>query len=967
MNLPKKPQSRQEILRQKQRQAFVGREDHIKDFRDNLRLPPEEWRFFNISGQGGVGKSTLVRQFRKIAEEGKFITAYTNESENSVLEVMAQFTEQLEQQGQKLNQFSERYKVYRQKKQELEADPDAPQGFSGFLGKSFAKAGFGLAKQIPGSGAVTPFLDEDAISSQVGDWTSFVAKKIGNKDEVLLVQEPLEVLTPLFLQDLCKIAEKVNLALFFDTYERTSSFLDLWFRDILENRYGDLPSNIMLVISGRDELEKDKWCDFEPLLIRFSLEPFTEGEARDFLARKGITNKQVIEVILKLSGRLPLLVATLAVENPKDPSLIGDPSDTAVERFLKWVEKPEYRRIALDAALLPTFNRDTIAVISSEDRAEELFNWLKQMPFIELHRDGWTYHDIARVQMLRHKRRNSLKSWADLHGKLADSYDILCQGLEVSEEDQWANETWRNYTLNVRYHHLCQSPGKYWSSILNEFCVLLKTCNNRFVQLHYAETILQVGKDLESSEIQDWGRQLIEIADGLGIYKEDQLENIEKILTKLVNSSDIESYPKSIIQEFRGDVYRLLKRYDEALKDFDTVIELDPNSEWAIARRGETYRSMEKYEEALLNFDTVIELDPNSEWAIASRSVTYLLMERYDEALKDFDKVIELNPNSDWIFFRGETYRSMEKYEEAFLDFDKVIKLNPNYDWAIASRGETYRSMKLYDEALKDFDKVIELNPDFYWIITDRGQTYLTRGQYEEALLDFDRAIKLDPNYKWAIVSRSVTYLLMKRYDKALLDFDRAIKLDPKLDWVITYRGETYRLMERYDEAIKDFDTAIKFDPNDYLAVGRRGHCHLKLQNYSQVFDDFNLMIEGDPILTKVSNDDYYYRAIALIALGKNDEAKADLQQAIKLVQEDHKRGSAEWANILSLALYYLVAGDFTQAKAFFNDGLSREISKSNIQLLIDHLEDLLNILPDPTAVKLMKDKLEARLVGLVE
>jgi hypothetical protein len=45
-----------------------------------------------------------------------------------------------------------------------------------------------------------------------------------------------------------------------------------------------------------------------------SLEPFTEEEARQYLNRKEITNPQVIDVILRLSGRLPLLVATLAAE-----------------------------------------------------------------------------------------------------------------------------------------------------------------------------------------------------------------------------------------------------------------------------------------------------------------------------------------------------------------------------------------------------------------------------------------------------------------------------------------------------------------------------------------------------------------------------------------------------------------------------------------------------------------------------
>ncbi|MBW4673733.1 MAG: hypothetical protein KME52_06840 [Desmonostoc geniculatum HA4340-LM1] len=114
---------------------------------------------------------------------------------------MGRLAQELERQGHKLTQFSDRYKVYRQKRHELETDPDAPQGFSAFVGKTMVKTGVHLARRVPVGGAVFDCVDEDALAS-------YIAKKITNKDEVLLVQEPEEVLTPLFLQDILKIAKE---------------------------------------------------------------------------------------------------------------------------------------------------------------------------------------------------------------------------------------------------------------------------------------------------------------------------------------------------------------------------------------------------------------------------------------------------------------------------------------------------------------------------------------------------------------------------------------------------------------------------------------------------------------------------------------------------------------------------------------------------------------------------------------
>ena len=280
-----------------------------------------------------------------------------------------------------------------------------------------------------------------------------------NKDEVRLLLEPVEVLTPLLLEDLHRVAEKHSIGLFFDTYEHTCEYLDDWLRDVFNGRYGTVPANTVFCIAGRDELDKNRWGAYEGLLARILLEPFTEEEARNYLTRKGITDKRVVETILHLSGCLPLLIATLAVESPSTPDQVDDPSDTAVERFLKWVEDPARRQVALDAALPHSLNRDVLAVLVQGEDTNALFEWLRKMPFVvERADDGWTYHEVVRTQMLRHKRRESPQSWTDQHEKLADYYERGRDNLGLDEETGIRNPTWQAYTLNALYHRLCQAP-----------------------------------------------------------------------------------------------------------------------------------------------------------------------------------------------------------------------------------------------------------------------------------------------------------------------------------------------------------------------------------------------------------------------------------------------------------------------------------------------------------------------------
>jgi len=356
----KKRRSRQDVIREQQRSTFVGRVEQLVTFEHNLtHLQRDDDGFaypqsflFNIWGQGGVGKTTLLRQFDTLTRKHKGVVGQIDEGITTVPEVMGRFAKQLADQGKPLPNFSERYRVYRQKREELETDPEAPQGFSAFAGKTLARASLRSSRHIPGAGAAIgtaiDFVGEDRLVEEAGEWAAFVTRKLRNKDEVLLVNEPLEVLTPLFLEDLATITQQ-QIVLLFDTYERTGDMLERWLLDILAEKYGELPLNCAWIIAGRDQLNANAWSAYDP--VQFPLEPFSPEEAQQFLQRKGVTNPEVVTVILDVSGRLPLLMAILAESSPNDSSQVAEASGSAVERFLKWVNDPVKRQLALDAAL----------------------------------------------------------------------------------------------------------------------------------------------------------------------------------------------------------------------------------------------------------------------------------------------------------------------------------------------------------------------------------------------------------------------------------------------------------------------------------------------------------------------------------------------------------------------------------------------------------------------------------------
>jgi gas vesicle protein len=410
------------------------------------------------------------------------------------------------------------------------------------------KASLGAAKSIPGSGAVLDLVEADAVANKLGEYTAFIARKLTNKDEVQLLNEPLEVLTPLFLEDLNRIAEKQTVVLLLDTYEQTGSFLDDWLRSLLDGRYGDITPNFLLGIAGRDPLSRNIWADMESWIARSELEPFTQDETRQYLTNSGITSEAVIQEIWRLSsGGLPLLIGMMAQATPTSINVIVDPCEEAVERFLKWELDGTKRQLALNAALPRMLNRDILALLVDKSAVNDLFEWLKERSFVVEHPEGWQYHNIVREQMLRYQRRISPKGWKEQHTQLAEYYEGLRKGLGLTDTQQLKNETWQKYTLEWLYHSLCANPLQQMGMVLNGWLTALDT-SNKFAQ-EWAEVMKMAAIATSSEDMKRWSQRF---QDGLQSLEQKRWDEMVEILAVLLQENLLEDKCRAIALLYQG-------------------------------------------------------------------------------------------------------------------------------------------------------------------------------------------------------------------------------------------------------------------------------------------------------------------------------------------------------------------------------------------------------------------------------
>ncbi len=663
------PPTLREIRERRKQRRFVAREEELNLFRENLslELDDEHRRFvLNVFGQGGVGKTKLLEAYRRLAHEAGWLTACIDQVKEGLPEVMHRLATELGADMRSFKNFNERYERFLRNREALEADPEYVEGFAGLAGSVISRAGVLLARRTPVAGGLLDEVDVDTVGDKGRELGALLARKFkSEKKDVQLMRDPITVLTPLFLEGLAAVANADSVALFFDEYELTSRHLDEWLRDLLDGRHGDVPGNSLLVIAGRNELDRNAWAPFGDLTARLSLEPFAEEEAKNYLAGHGIHSQEVVDLILKLSGRLPLLLATLAAGEPTDVAAVGEASDTAVDRFLSWVEESERKELAIDAAAPRLINRDIITELvnfsGSAGDAEALFDWLIKMPFIVQRSNGWTYHDVVRQQMLRHARRRSPDRCRKLQEWLGDAFARRRDELGLGNEEKERQSADRELLhFEHAYHRLCVAHTQQFPKAVSGLLkALLK--RKRSAVRRWSAVVCDAGRDSETGFLETWGKDLSELTSD-ALTRERRVE----ILGRIVDQVEIPVEDLSIALEVRVLTYWQMQLYQEALRDSDRILaqlsclpaEATPDE--VVSRtllfKGLILGALERSDEAIAVYDLIDErYGSRDEAAIAeqvagalfNKGVTLGELERSDEAIAVYDLIDHRYGSSD--------------------------------------------------------------------------------------------------------------------------------------------------------------------------------------------------------------------------------------------------------------------------------------------------------------------------------
>ena len=190
-------------------------------------------------------------------------------------------------------------------------------------------------------------------------------------------------------------------------------------------------------------------------------------------------------------------------------------------------------------------------------------------------------------------------------------------------------------------------------------------------------------------------------------HKNGNLKKAEIIYNELLNVYS--NNPN--IYYFLGNLRITQSKLEEAAKNFQKAVDLNPDFFQAQINLANTFKELSKTQSAEQIYKKVIKLMPNYEKAYLNLGILQQDDNRLNEAEFNLKKAIKINPNSFQAYLNlGSVLKNLSKFEEAVAVYKKAINLKPNYAKAYNNLGTILVDLVKLDEAEMVIRKAIELD-----------------------------------------------------------------------------------------------------------------------------------------------------------------------------------------------------------------------------------------------------------------
>jgi tetratricopeptide (TPR) repeat protein len=229
---------------------------------------------------------------------------------------------------------------------------------------------------------------------------------------------------------------------------------------------------------------------------------------------------------------------------------------------------------------------------------------------------------------------------------------------------------------------------------------------------------------------------------------------------------------KALQHNERGLEFFSKGKLDNAIKEYEEAIRLDPKLAAAHNNLGGAHFAAGRFEEAAAAFRRACDLDADYGQAYFNLALAQLKLGRQKEATEALDAALRAYNSV------GEAELNAGHLKEAEQAFRGMLQIDPEYTPALLRLGLVYNVARRYDEAALNLRRVTEREKANYFAHELLAEALYGQQKYEEAAAAAEQALKLSTNSPDAHYFAGLARASLGQRDAALVHLDRLRQLN---------------------------------------------------------------------------------------------------------------------------------------------------------------------------------------------